>query len=202
MLIYIASSWRNQHGVEMLTALLRKRDYEVVSWIENNYGESHTTNFETWVNTPKADQSFHFDTQGATTCDLFIYYAPAGQDAAAELGAAWASKVPIVGLWAKGENLGLMRKMVAKWFTSTNEMMNAIDDYRRYCNFKLREEHSQQIECPSCALEYVFCTTWSYYHTCGKTIAKYTEQELENMELAIAWAKPDIAKQDEKYDHL
>jgi len=41
MKIYIASSWKNQHGVEMLTALLREKGHVVVSWVENNYGEEH-----------------------------------------------------------------------------------------------------------------------------------------------------------------
>lgn len=121
MKIYIASSWRNQHGVELLTSELRGMGHEVISWVENNYGEQHNhvtkkVDFETWVNSDEAVQSFVFDTDGATKCDLFIYYGPAGMDACAELGAAWASNIPIVGLWAKGEGLGLMRGMVGRWF--------------------------------------------------------------------------------------
>jgi hypothetical protein len=97
MKIYIASSWRNQHGVIMLTNLLREKGHEVESWIENNYGESHNhvtkkMDFEEWVASSESDQSFEFDTVAATTCDLFIYYSPAGDDAAAEMGAAWAKK--------------------------------------------------------------------------------------------------------------
>src|SRR5574343_86553 len=88
MKIYIASSWKNQHGVEMLTKLLRDQGHEVISWVENNYGEGHGANkpinFEEWVKTEKADNSFYFDTEGARNCDIFIYYGPAGKDAAAE----------------------------------------------------------------------------------------------------------------------
>lgn len=85
MRIYIASSWKNQHGVEMLTSLFRQKGHEVISWIENNYGESHNHvtkkfDFETWVNSPESDQSFEFDTHGAGTCDVFIYYGPAGKE--------------------------------------------------------------------------------------------------------------------------
>ena len=32
--IYIASSWKNQHAVEMLTDLLRKAGHEVVSFVD------------------------------------------------------------------------------------------------------------------------------------------------------------------------
>lgn len=134
MTIYIASSWKNQHGVEMLTALLRDKGHTVISWIENNYGEDHNHvtkkfDFETWVNSSEADQSFHFDTDGATKSDLVIYYGPAGKDACAELGAAWASGVPVIGLMAKGEDIGLMRKMVDQWFTRYPDLLDALDRF-------------------------------------------------------------------------
>ncbi len=133
MKIYIASSWKNQHGVEMLTALLRDKGHEVVSWIENNFGEnpdnslnSGKFDFETWVTSPESDQSFYFDTQGATRSDLVIYYGPSGKDACAELGAAWAAGVPIIGLWAKGEDLGLMRKMAIDWYYHYRQLLEAV----------------------------------------------------------------------------
>lgn len=134
MKIYIASSWKNQHGVEMLTALLREKGHEVISWVENNYGENHNHvtkkfSFEEWVNSSEADQSFEFDTSGATKSDLVIYYAPSGKDACAELGAAWAADVPIIGLYAKGEDLGLMRKMVSKWYTRYTDLIDAVEEY-------------------------------------------------------------------------
>lgn len=132
MRIYIASSWKNQHGVEMLTDLLRKNSHDVISWVENNYGENHNHvtkefPFEDWVNSNEAYQSFNFDITGATTSDLVIYYAPSGKDACAELGAAWASGIPIIGLYAKGEDLGLMRKMVSIWYSRYTELLFAVE---------------------------------------------------------------------------
>ncbi len=129
MKIYIASSWKNQHGVEMLTVLLRERGHEVVSWIENNYGELATIrnlSFEKWMETDGATRSFVFDTDGAKTCDVMIYYGPAGQDAAAEAGIAWSAGVPIIGLWAKGEGLGLMRKMMICWCENYRDVMSVV----------------------------------------------------------------------------
>lgn len=130
--IYIASSWKNQHAVEMLTEILRKNHYEVVSWIENNFGENHNHvtkkfDFETWVNSTESDQSFEFDTNGATTCDLLIYVGPSGKDAAAECGMAWAKGIPIIGLYAKGEDLGLMRKMMSSWHSRYTDLIEAIE---------------------------------------------------------------------------
>lgn len=132
MKIYIASSWKNQHGVEMLTTLLRSNGHEVISWIENNYGENHNHvtkkfDFETWVSSPESDQSFEFDTKGATECDLLIYYGPAGKDACAELGAAFGAKRKIIGLYSKGEDLGLMRKMMDKWFGRISDLMGYVE---------------------------------------------------------------------------
>lgn len=128
MKIYIASSWKNQHGVEMLTSLLRDQGHEVISWVENNYGENHNHvtkefPFEEWMKTPQSDESFLFDITGATTCDLLIYYAPAGKDACAELGAAYALEINCIGLHAKGEDLGLMRKMISRWFDRVADLL-------------------------------------------------------------------------------
>ena len=46
---------------------------------------------------------------------------------AAEVGAAWAVGKPIVGLWAKSEQVGLMRHMVT-WFNNYRDLLNAIPD--------------------------------------------------------------------------
>ncbi len=113
MVVYIASSWKNQYAVEMLADLLRQEGHKVLSFVENNHGEGHGAekpiNFEEWVKTEQAERLFHYDTDGATKSDLVVYIGPSGTDAWAEVGAAWASGVPVIGLWAKGEQAGLMR---------------------------------------------------------------------------------------------
>jgi hypothetical protein len=132
MEIYIASSWKNQHAVEMLTALLRKRGHEVMSWVENNYDEDHAPDsgfdFETWVQTEAAERSFQYDTTHAIRSNLVIYVGPSGTDAWAEVGAAWASGVRIFGLWAKGEASGLMRKMVDRWHSRVPTLLDSVDE--------------------------------------------------------------------------
>ncbi len=139
MKVYIASSWRNEHGVLMLTHLLREEGMEVISWVENNYGESHNhvtkkQFFEQWVHSEESWQSFDFDTKGATSCDLFIYYAPAGKDAFAEMGAAWAKGIPIIGIWAKSEELGLMHKMVLHWAKDIWDLIAMAKEYNTLKN--------------------------------------------------------------------
>jgi hypothetical protein len=139
MRIYIASSWKNQHGVEMLTALLRDKGHEVVSWVENNYGEHHNhvtkaLPFHQWLETENAKQSFDFDTSGAATCDLLIFYTYAGSDAHAELAIAWTRGTPILGLYQKGYDAGLMSKMVHSWATRYTQILDQVEQYQLIIN--------------------------------------------------------------------
>lgn len=135
--IYIASSWRNQHAVEMLTALLRERDYEVLSFVENNHGENPNSSvneqkfekpipFDLWCESLNGLQSFKYDTDGAAFSDAVIYIGPSGTDAWAEVGVAFAHSVPIFGLWSKGEQVGLMRRMVT-WSNNYIDLLVNID---------------------------------------------------------------------------
>ena len=132
MQIYIASSWKNQHAVEMLTDMLRDQGHKVSSFVENNFGEGHghkkPMSFEVWVHPDQARRSFEYDTTWATKSDLIVYLSPSGTDAWAEVGAAWSRGIPILGLWAKGEPAGLMRHMV-QWSDNFRELLNAVGEY-------------------------------------------------------------------------
>lgn len=138
MKIYIASSWKNQHSVEMMTNYLRQAGHEVLSFVENNHGEGHgadkPVDFEKWVTTDQAQNSFDYDTKGATESDLVIYISPSGTDAWAEVGAAWSSGRTIFGLWAKGEPAGLMRKMMDAWYSNFKTLLLAVDNLDRVEN--------------------------------------------------------------------
>jgi len=130
MKIYIASSWKNKHGVEMLTEILRSKGHYVVSWIENcNKEGSQGFVFDEWIKTEDSEKSFVFDTDGATKSDLVIYYGPAGKDACCEVGAAWAKGITIIGLYAKGEDLGLMRKMMHSWCSEIKDLLSIVNQY-------------------------------------------------------------------------
>lgn len=142
--IYIAASFRNQHAVEMLTALLREKEHTVLSFVENNHGEgqnhiaANPMPFEQWVESSESNQCFVYDTIGAITADLVIYIAPSGKDAAAEVGAAWGRGTPIIGLMAKGEDFGLMRKMVREWFYNYRDLVANV-------NFILRDTEGPKV---------------------------------------------------------
>lgn len=133
MRIYIASSWKNQHAVELLTDRLREAGHEVLSFVENNHGEQKAHEavesgkpvpFEEWVWSERGRKSFDYDTGGATTADVVIYIGPSGCDAWAEVGAAWAARKAIIfGLWTKGEAVGLMRRMMLNWTNDHRELL-------------------------------------------------------------------------------
>ena len=137
MKIYIASSWKHQHAVELLTKLLRDKNYEVLSWVENNYGEGYAHvkakfDFEKWVGSDASDPSFEFDAHGAMECDLFIYVGPSGKDAAAECGMCYGQRlagksIPMLALYAKGEDFGLMRKMFDAWYERYQDLLGAVE---------------------------------------------------------------------------
>lgn len=133
MRIYIASSWKNQHAVEMLTDFLESlgRSHQVISFVRQADQDEGRANFgdstlDQWIESEAGERKFDFDLQGAMESDLVIYVGPSGTDAWAEVGAAYGSGVPIFGLWSKGEQAGLMRRMVA-WFKDYRELLNAVD---------------------------------------------------------------------------
>jgi hypothetical protein len=131
MKIYIASSWKNQHAVEMLTDALRTKGHDVISFIEKavcDEGRSEIKfDVEKWIHSKDGTDKFEYDTRGATQSDLLIYVGPSGTDAWAEVGAAWGAGVRILGLWSKGEQAGLMRHMV-EWFKDFRELLKQIGE--------------------------------------------------------------------------
>jgi hypothetical protein len=133
MKVYIASSWKNQHAVEMLTATLREMGIEVISFVdaavEAEGREGLRFDVNKWIASEDGQRKFEYDTEGATKSDLVVYIGPSGTDAWAEVGAAWASGVPIFGLWAKGEPAGLMRRMVT-WFKDYKELLRYVEGHK------------------------------------------------------------------------
>lgn len=129
--IYIASSWKNQHAVELLTALLREARHEVKSFVEHEgkAGLWGKVSFDEWVNSEDGADCFAYDTSGATDAELVVYVSPSGVDAWAEVGAAWSRGVAVVGLLAKGEQVGLMRRMVANWCSNYRELLDWVERY-------------------------------------------------------------------------
>lgn len=109
-------------------------DHEVVSFVETNFMELEIVKkigLDEWIKSENGEKAFKYDTDGATMSDLVIYISPSGKDAAAEIGAAWACGVPILGLYAKGEDFGLMRRMITRWFDNHIHLLEVIHEYKK-----------------------------------------------------------------------
>jgi hypothetical protein len=124
-----AASWKHQHAVDMLTQQLESAGHEVLSWLREGRPEEaflsqrELTHF---INSSEGRRVFDFCASSATGADVVIYLGPSGCDAWAEVGAAFGSGVPVLGLIAKSENVGLMRHMVRSWHRSVTELLEAV----------------------------------------------------------------------------
>ncbi len=134
MKIYIAASWKHQHAVEMLTERLEADGHEILSWLrEGRPEEAFLSRRELahFINSEEGRRVFDFCASSATGADLVIYLGPSGCDAWAEVGAAYGRGVPVLGLLAKSEDVGLMRHMVLSWHTSVGGLCEAVGSMER-----------------------------------------------------------------------
>lgn len=129
MKLYIAASWKHQHAVEMLTERLEEEGHEILSWLrEGRPEEAFLSQLEltSFINSEEGMRVFRFCAESATGADALIYLGPSGCDAWAEVGAAYGRGVPILGLLAKSEDVGLMRHMVRMWHSSVGELVESV----------------------------------------------------------------------------
>lgn len=132
MRIYIAASWKHQHAVEMLSEMLESRGHEILSWLRKGRPEEaflSKLELTAFIRSEEGRRIFDFCAGSATGAELVIYLGPSGCDAWAEVGAAYGSGVPILGLLAKSEEVGLMRHMVDHWFGSVAALLAAVEKY-------------------------------------------------------------------------
>ena len=134
MNIYIAASWKHQHAVEMLTELLENNGDHILSWLREGRPEEaflSKRELTSFIESEDGKRVFDFCATSATTADLLIYIGPSGCDAWAEIGAAYGSGVAIFGLLAKNEEVGIMRHMIKSWFSSVNELLVAVNEFKK-----------------------------------------------------------------------
>lgn len=138
MRIYIASSYRNLHVVQLLTAVLTEQGHIVEDWtklappIPSGMPEPEA---KALLDSDERGWIFNFCSRACICVDLLIYLGPAGQDAACEVGLAASSDIPIFGLKGPLERPGLiLNGLVSKWFSSAEELLEAVNgNYIRKC---------------------------------------------------------------------
>lgn len=133
MKVYIAASFKHQHAVEMLTERLEDMGIEVLSWLREGRPEEaflSRRELEAFIHSSEGERVFKFCATAATSADLVIYLGPSGCDAWAEVGAAYGTGVPVLGLLAKSEDVGLMRHMIKSWTSSVAELLAQVEAFR------------------------------------------------------------------------
>lgn len=111
MNIYIASSFRNRHAVELLQTRLRGQGHTMLDWLRLAPPLPPGLTPEerrAALDTDKHREVFSFCAAACANADLVIYLGPSGQDAACEAGMAFASGVPVAALYSPLEAPGAM----------------------------------------------------------------------------------------------
>jgi hypothetical protein len=134
MNIYIASSARNLHGVQLLRDALITRGHHILDWTA--YAPplaDHLSPEERRLalDSDERGEIFDFCFQACTKADALIYLGLAGQDAACEVGMAFAAGVPTIGLAAPTEKPGLiLNRAVTRWAKDAGECLELIDQLK------------------------------------------------------------------------
>ncbi len=130
MKIYIASSARNMHGVQLLRDALTARGHQILDWTAMAPPLAEHLSPEARrlaLDSDERGEIFEFCAGASCRADLLIYLGPAGQDAACEVGMAFASGVPVIGLAAPTEKPGLiMTRAVHTWVPDAKACLEAV----------------------------------------------------------------------------
>ena len=130
MKIYIASSFKNLHGVHLLRNELAKRGHTVLDWsalAPPLPDDMPLDARRALLDSDERGEIFDFCEQACQEADTVIYMGPAGQDAAAEVGIAYASNVRVLGLAGPLEAPGLiLSRCVSQWFANIGDLLAAV----------------------------------------------------------------------------
>ena len=135
MRIYIASSARNMHGVQLLRDSLEERGHQILDWTAYAPPLADHLSPEARrlaLDSDERGEIFALCAKACMEADLLIYLGAAGQDAACEVGMAYAAQVPVLGLAAPTEKPGLiLTRAVSVWFQDVKSLLAHIEKIQR-----------------------------------------------------------------------
>ena len=138
MKIYIASSYRNLHAVQLLRDALTAEGHTILDWTVfvpplSTYFQSER---KAALDDPGRNEVFDFCTEACGRADAVLYIGPAGQDSACEVGIAYAAGVPVFGIAGPLEEPGLiLRKCVRCWFQTAGDFLDYFDKEGGPCGY-------------------------------------------------------------------
>lgn len=131
--IYIASSFRNLHAVDLLVERLRDAGHVVLDWTRFAPplpAGMRPEERRAVLDSDDRGRIFEFCTGASGGADLVIYLGESGQDAACEVGIAFNAGVPVFGLGGPLEAPGLiLSRAVAAWFGKVPELLAAVERF-------------------------------------------------------------------------
>jgi hypothetical protein len=128
--IYIASSFRNLPAVLLLRDALLERGHTVLDWTSlapplPEYLTPEQRRLA--LDSDERGDVFSFCVEACGNADLVVYLGPAGQDAACEVGIAWAAGVPVFGITSPMDRPGtVLSRAVSVWASSPDELLEKI----------------------------------------------------------------------------
>lgn len=131
MNVYIASSARNLHGVQLLRDALAERGHRILDWtalappLPDHLSPEERRRA---LDSDERGEIFDFCSKACREADVLIYLGPAGQDAACEVGIAYAAGIPTIGLAAPTEKPGLiLNRAVSFWAADVRDCLDLVE---------------------------------------------------------------------------
>lgn len=131
MKIYIASSARNLHAVQLLRDLLIGQGHNILDWTVLAPPLADSLTVEERRKALDSDERgdiYTFCEQSCRQAELLIYLGPSGQDAACEVGMGYAAGRPVIGLAAPTEKPGLiLTRAVNIWVRDVRACLELVE---------------------------------------------------------------------------
>lgn len=128
--IYIASSFRNLHAVQLLRDRLQELGHTVLDFTAFTPPLPDSMKPKERRAALDADEYgtiFSFCTESCASADLVIYLGASGQDSACEVGIAFGAGVPVLGSAGALEKPGtIISRAVSIWAKDVNALMNEV----------------------------------------------------------------------------
>ena len=129
--IYIASSFRNLHAVNMLSDRLTDMGHTILDWTALAPPlppDMRPEERRAALDSDARGSIFEFCSSACAGADLVIYLGGSGQDAAVEVGIAFNAGVPVLGLRGPMEAPGLMlTRAVLEWHERVYTLLLAVE---------------------------------------------------------------------------
>ncbi len=139
--IYIASSFRHIHAVQLLAKNLREMGYEILDWTSKAAvpeGLNPAQRREWMDKDDNGGTVYAFCKMACTTADIVIYLGQSGQDAGVEIGMACAKNIPILGIRGPLESAGLMLYgSCTHWVEDIGSALNLMSEIKDISQEKL-----------------------------------------------------------------